>query len=85
MAYSALLSIVLCYVIWNRSVSLIGANRTALYSISTPLFAMGAAAIILGERPTGIQLLGALLILVSVAVTVLSHWGTADPTCEEGV
>ena len=85
-AYSALLSIVLCYVIWNKSVSLLGANRTSLYSISTPLFAMSAAALMLGERPTGIQLIGATLILASVAVTVLATWRTGgDPTCEEGV
>ncbi len=85
-AYSALLSIVLCYVIWSKSVFLLGANRTALYSISTPLFAMTAAMFMLGERATGIQLLGALLILASVAVTVLANWRTgADPTCEEGV
>jgi len=85
-AYSTLLSIVLCYVIWNKSVSLLGANRTSLYSISTPLFAMSAAALMLGERPTGIQLVGALLILASVAVTMLANWRTGgDPTCEEGV
>ena len=85
-AYSSLLSIVLCYVIWNKSVSLLGANRTSIYSISTPLFAMSAAALMLGERPTGIQLLGAALILASVAVTVIANWKTGgDPTCEEGV
>lgn len=84
--YSTLLSIVLCYVIWNRSVSLLGANRTSLYSISTPLFAMTAAALMLGERPTGIQMTGALLILASVAVTMLANWRTGgDPVCEEGV
>lgn len=73
-AYSALLSIVVCYVIWNRSVSQIGANRTALFGITTPLFALVAAALMLGERPSPGQLIGAVFILASVAVNVLAHW-----------
>ena len=73
-AYSALLSIVVCYVIWNRSVSEIGANRTALWGITTPLFALGAAALMLGERPSPGQLVGAVFILASVGVNVLAHW-----------
>ena len=72
--YSALLSIVVCYVIWNRSVSEIGANRTALWGITTPLFALGAAALMLGERPSPGQLVGAVFILASVVVNVLAHW-----------
>ena len=72
--YSALLSIVVCYVIWNRSLSRIGANRTALFSISTPLFALAAAALMLGERPSPPQLIGAAFILGSVAVNLRAHW-----------
>jgi drug/metabolite transporter (DMT)-like permease len=72
--YSALLSIVVCYVIWNRSVSRIGANRTALFGITTPLFALAAASLMLGERASVPQLVGAAFILGSVAVNVLAHW-----------
>jgi drug/metabolite transporter (DMT)-like permease len=72
--YSSLLSIVVCYVIWNRSLSRIGANRTALFGITTPLFALAAAALMLGERPSMGQLIGAVFILASVAVNVLAHW-----------
>lgn len=84
--YSALLSIVVAYVIWNRSVSRIGANRTALFGVSVPLFALSAAAIVLGERPSKVQLLGAAFITGSVLVNVLAHWQQREPAvCEEGV
>lgn len=84
--YSALLSIVVAYVIWNRSVSRIGANRTALFGVSVPLFALSAAAILLGERPSKMQLLGAAFIIGSVLVNVLAHWQQREPAvCEEGV
>lgn len=71
--YSAFLSIVVSYVLWNRSVHLIGANRTALFGITTPLFALAAAAVLLGERPSPVQLLGAVLIIGSVVVNVAGH------------
>jgi len=72
--YSALLSIVLGYLLWNRSVHLIGANRTALFSITTPLFALVTAALLLGERPVPMQLAGAGLIILGVVVNILAHW-----------
>lgn len=78
--YSAVLSIVFCYVVWNHSLSRIGANRTAIYGITTPLFALTAAALMLGERPTAGQLVGAALILASVAVNIAAHWRTAEKT-----
>jgi drug/metabolite transporter (DMT)-like permease len=84
--YSALLSIVVCYVIWNHSVRRIGANRTALFGVTTPLFAIVAGAVMLGERPSVGQLVGAVFILASVVVNVRAHWlEGADQVCEEGV
>jgi drug/metabolite transporter (DMT)-like permease len=84
--YSALLSIVLCYVLWYRSVHLIGANRTALWGITTPLFALSAAVLVLGEHPSPMQLVGALFILASVAGNVLAHWKQpGEKVVEEGV
>ncbi len=77
--YSAMLSIVFCYVMWNRSLSRIGANRTALFGITTPLFALVTAAIALNERATPGQLVGALMIVASVGVNVLAHWRRGGP------
>ncbi len=77
--YSALLSIVVAYLIWNRSVQHIGGNRTALYGVTVPLFALATAAIVLGERPTPVQLMGAAFIVASVLINVRAHTdGTAD-------
>lgn len=71
--YSALLSLVFCYVLWNRSVQRIGGSRTALYGVTVPVFALATAAIVLGERPTAIQLAGAALILGSVVLNTVFH------------
>ncbi|WP_224248909.1 DMT family transporter [Hyalangium gracile] len=39
LAYSALISLVLSYVIWNRSVQQVGSSRTALYNTGLPVVA----------------------------------------------
>jgi drug/metabolite transporter (DMT)-like permease len=85
--YAGLLSIVLCYVLWNRSVRMIGANRTALWGLTTPVFALSTAALMLGERIGPLQMIGALFILGSVAVNTLAHWREerAIEPVEEGV
>jgi drug/metabolite transporter (DMT)-like permease len=70
-AYATLLSTVVAFVLWNRSVHLIGGNRTALFGILVPLVTLATAALLLGEQPTAPQLVGAGLILGSVAVNVL--------------
>ncbi|MCL6506205.1 MAG: DMT family transporter [Bryobacteraceae bacterium] len=82
--YSALLSIVVSYVLWNRSLYRLGSNRTSLFGITTPLFAIAAAAVILGERPTPVQLLGAALIIGSVAGNVWAHREEGRNTREPG-
>jgi len=68
--YSALFSIVVAYVVWNRAVAQIGSSRTALLGVTVPLFALAAAAVALGERPTLVQLGGAALILASVVLSI---------------
>jgi drug/metabolite transporter (DMT)-like permease len=87
MLYASLLSLVFCYLMWTRSVRTIGANRTALWGLTTPAFAISAAALILGERIRPLQIVGALFILGSVAVNILAHWRqeSAPVPAEEGV
>ena len=50
LAYATLLSLVLAYMLWNRSVKAVGGTRTAIYMCVTPLVAGGAAWIMLGEH-----------------------------------
>jgi len=71
--YASLGSIVIAYLIWNRSVHQIGGNRTAIYGVTVPVFALATAAVALGERPTPVQLAGAALIVGSVLLNVRAH------------
>jgi drug/metabolite transporter (DMT)-like permease len=66
LAYATLLSLLVAYVIWNRSVQLVGPSRTAIYMCLTPVIAVVAAAVMLGERPRPLQAVGAVLILGGV-------------------
>ena len=47
LAYSTVLSLLVAYVIWNRSVKVVGPSRTVIYMCLTPLVAVIAAAVLL--------------------------------------
>ena len=66
LAYATLLSLVLAYLLWNRSVQAVGASRTVIFMCLTPLVAVAGAAVMLGERPRPLQAVGAILILAGV-------------------
>lgn len=68
--YSALLSLVVSYVLWNRGVAVLGAARTAVYNTAVPLVATVIAVIGLGERPGVAHVIGGLLIIGGVILTV---------------
>ena len=74
--FSALFAIGLAYLIWYRGVEKIGNTRTAIFSNLTPVVAMLAAAVLLGETPSALALLGAATTLTGVAV-VRSDPGSA--------
>ncbi len=67
--YSAVLSLVVAYLLWNRSVKAIGGTRTAIYMCLTPVVAVFGAWLLLGERPHLIQGVGAVFIIVGVLLT----------------
>jgi drug/metabolite transporter (DMT)-like permease len=69
LGYSALLALVLAYVVWNNSVRVAGSNRTAIYGCVIPLVATLVAWPLLGEQPTALQGLGAALIIAGVLLT----------------
>lgn len=68
-AYSSVLSLVVAYLLWNRSVKAIGGARTAIYMCITPLVAVVGAWILLGERPEPLQGVGAAFIITGVLLT----------------
>jgi drug/metabolite transporter (DMT)-like permease len=67
--YSAAFAIVVCYLLYNRNVILIGGVRTAIYGCAIPVIAAIIAWPVLGERPTLLQGLGAILIVAGVLIT----------------
>jgi drug/metabolite transporter (DMT)-like permease len=67
--YSALLSLVGAYVLWNRGVATLGAARTVVYNTLVPLVATVIAMVALHERPGLIHLVGGALILSGVLLT----------------
>ena len=69
LAYATLFSLVLAYLLWNRSVQAVGPSRTVVYMCLTPLVAVAGAAVMLGERPRPLQAVGAVLIIAGVVVT----------------
>ena len=69
MAYATVLSLLVAYLIWNRSVQQVGPSRTVVYMCLTPLIAVIAAALLLGERPRPLQGVGAALIIGGVLLT----------------
>jgi drug/metabolite transporter (DMT)-like permease len=73
--YATFLSLLVAYVLWNRSVKVVGPSRTVIYMCLTPLIAVAAAAVYLGERPMPLQAVGAALIIGGVLVTR----GPAEP------
>jgi drug/metabolite transporter (DMT)-like permease len=69
LAYAAVFSLVLAYLLWNRSVKAVGGTRTAIYMCVTPLFAVAGAWVLLGERPHALQGVGAVMIVAGVLLT----------------
>jgi drug/metabolite transporter (DMT)-like permease len=69
LAYAAVLSLIIAYLLWNWSVKTVGSTRTAIYMCITPLFAVGGAWLLLGERPHPLQGVGAVLIVAGVLLT----------------
>lgn len=64
--YSAFFSIGLAYLIWYRSVGKLGGSRTAIYSNLTPVVALAAGALWLGEQITLLSLVGAVMVIGGV-------------------
>jgi len=67
--YATLFSLVVAYILWNRSVQAVGGTRTAIYMCLTPLVAVVAAWLLLGEHAQPLQGIGAVLIVAGVLLT----------------
>jgi len=66
--FSAVFAIAIGYVVWYTGVNRIGTSRTALYENLVTVFAVASAWILLSESMTAIQIIGAVLVFVSLYV-----------------
>jgi drug/metabolite transporter (DMT)-like permease len=57
------------YLIWFNALRHLPANETAVFMFLVPLFAVGWSAVLLGERPAILGIVGGLTIVAGVAVT----------------
>lgn len=81
--YSTLLSLVVAYLLYNRSVRRIGSVQTSIHGSGIPVVASIAAWVAMGERPTLLQAIGATLIIAGVLFTRRAHKSHAAAAIEE--
>jgi drug/metabolite transporter (DMT)-like permease len=79
LGYATVFSLVVAYLLWNRSVKEVGASRTVVYMCLTPLIAVAGAALLLGERPRPLQAVGAVLVIGGVLLTRWARGASAGP------
>jgi O-acetylserine/cysteine efflux transporter len=78
-AYTAYLSSLVGYGIWNTLLSRHPVASVTPFAMLVPVFGMAAAALAFGERPTLLELLGGLVLLAGVATAVLRRPGPNRP------
>lgn len=69
LVFSSLLALNFAYTSWYHGVRHLGASRTSLYSNVVPAAALIVAMVWLGERLSGMRLVGAAFVFVGVLVT----------------
>ncbi len=70
--YAGILAVALGNVLWTTGVQRVGNTRTVVYSNLTPVFTIAGAAIMLGDRLGPLQAVGAVVVLLGIAI---SRWG----------
>jgi len=68
LAFSAVFAIAIGYVAWYTGVNRIGTSRTALYENLVTVFAVASAWVLLSEGMTVVQIIGAVLVFVSLYI-----------------
>ena len=59
----------LCFVTWNLAVKFLGAVRTSVYLYLSPVVTIVASALILGEKITGVSIVGTCLVLAGLILS----------------
>lgn len=74
-AYTAYLSSLVGYGIWNTLLSRHAVARVTPFAMLVPVFGMAAAAIAFRERPSVLEVVGGVVLLAGVAVAVIRRTG----------
>ncbi|UXH46291.1 DMT family transporter [Rossellomorea vietnamensis] len=74
--FTAIIMHGICPLIWNHCISNVGSTNTSLLLNVEPFVAMVVGYIVLKESVSGMQLVGGLLILLSVTMAMYSNRGT---------
>lgn len=82
-AYSALLAMVVGYLLFYRGVRILGPTKTSMYGNLQPIIAIAVAWVMLHEQPTGWQLLGAGFIMGGLLVSRTAKVRPAPEALEE--
>lgn len=70
-AFTAYLSSLVGYGIWNTLLARYAVAKVTPFAMLVPVFGMTAAAVLLGERPSGAEWVGGAVLLAGVAAAVL--------------
>lgn len=66
MGFISLVSTVAAFLMWNDAIARVGASRTSTFNLLVPIFGVAASALLLGERPAPLQMLGMALAIAGV-------------------
>lgn len=72
LVYSALLAVVVGYLVWFTAVQVVGPSRTAIFNNLTPIIAFALAFFLLGEPVSLLQVAGGITVLIGIGLTVRS-------------
>lgn len=78
--FAGVFAIAVAYVLWYRGVGQVGSTRTAVYSNVVPVVALAVAWAWLGEQPTWLQVVGAVVVIGGMTLARLG-----EPEAERAV
>lgn len=67
--YLGVVACAVCFVTWNRAVSILGASKTSVYVYAVPVINIVCSMLVLGERLTPMMLLGSALTIAGLVVS----------------
>ena len=85
-AYNGLIGTGFAYVLWFAIIERLPTATASLGSLATPVVGIGGSMLLLGERPTGADMLGFALIFAAAACVLLAPTHSSDvPSIEPSV